>query len=263
MSDELQILRKLQRGMVHAKLVKHRVNRFLEGKANGIATERDPENDELVLKAYSRGEVPPSISVLTGECLYQFRSALHHVACHLAERNGKSIAADRNIEFPIRWQDTPNDAKGARWWNERIGKLCAQKQAVIKREQPFERTKHAPRTDPLWLLYELSDFDRHKSVHTSIVATDLFRFETNPPEAKASCVLVSETFGPVDGETEIARYRFEHRGPALTVSVNAEARFNVTFGPGTSAAGLPIVGTLGQIGERVGLLFQELHTPCP
>ena len=260
----MQVLEKIRRGKSHAQLASHRARRFLESKANGVVQDFDSEPEYLIVKAYSRRAAPPSLSILTGECLYQLRSALNHLICHLAEANGESIVDDVKIEFPIRWQDTnraTND--GLKWWEERIGKLCSVKQAIILSEQPFERWKHEPKSDPLWLLYALSDFDRHKSVHATMVTTNLARFETEPAEAVASFVKVSEVFGPVNGDAEVARFRIAHSAPVASVEVKSDVRLELVFDGGTAAAGLPIVSTLGAIGMRVAEVFDALRKPCP
>lgn len=261
MSDLLDLSRKMQRALAHAKLLKYRTTRFLESEANGVTHDFDSEPGYLIVKAHIGRPLPPSLAILTGESLYQLRSVLNHLVWHLSEVNsGKRIYERCAIEFPIR--DSPTGKGSTRWWGDRIGLLTPTQQTVVKGEQPYVRYKNAPESDPLWLLYELSDYDRHRSLHTTIVTTSESTFAVVPPDLRSAYRMVGgPTFGPVDGDTEVVRFEIVHKGPQTTVQVESQARFNITFAQGTpAAAGYPVVSTIGAIAIRVYEIFEALSS---
>lgn len=251
MNDRDLIILKVRRGQAHTKLLQYRVDRFLESKTHEVIHDLESEPGYLVVKVKLRRDVPPSIGLLAGEALYQFRSALDHFVCDAARRTSHSV--DRNMEFPI-------FADPDRWklgWKRRIGMLSKEDIAAIKEEQPFNRYDPAE-LDPLWWLAELARLDRHQAVHPVLVAVQMRNFRVNPPALTRSFRLISQPPGPLNGETEVARYAIDHKGPQAPVHVQSDFVLNVSFGGGSTVTPYPVVNTFGAIGVRVGEMLQRL-----
>ncbi len=249
---------KLTRAGKHLKALHRTIQRFLNGKANGVVNDYTSEPGYLIVKAFARREPPPSCSGLIGETLYHDRAALDYMACDLARYNGQVV--DRNVEFPIflRREDFRNSASGnlTDAVTKRMGLLRADHQAVIEDEQPFQRKHGDPEDDPLWLLYRLSNFDRHQFIHVTSVITNTSFHSFTPPEAAARFEQVSVSYGAFESEAEVARFRILD-GPKLDVHVQSDVRFSIAFSDEGPGAGRPVLQVLGGIGVRVAEIMQR------
>lgn len=249
---------KLTRATRHLKALHRTIQRFLNGKANGVINDFTSEPGYLIVKAFAHREPPPTCSGLIGETLYHQRAALDYMACDLARYNKQVV--DDHVEFPIFLKRehfrNPVSGKLTPAVEKRIRLLRADHQAVIEDEQPFQGRHGKPEDDPLWLLYRLSNFDRHQFIHlTSIIANTSFHNFT-PMEAGVRFQQVSVTYGAFKSEAEVARYRILP-GPELDVHVQSNVRFDVAFDDKGPGAGRPVLRTLGGIGVRVSEIIQR------
>jgi len=213
----------------------------------------------LSVKVNCRRPPSPEWSVHAGEALYQFRSTLDHLACLLAEKNGQAV--DDVTEFPIflKRSDYRNaDGTLTKGVRRRIGKLSPEDQAAIEGAQPFNRSDGSPETDPLWLLYRLSNYDRHQFFHLVEHAVSTGYAEFSPAWFSRHVTQISANFGPFEGETEVAHYTIAYDGPQLAVQVNSRVTFEIAFGQPGPAAGLSVIGTLRDIGIRVAEITSRL-----
>jgi len=245
--------------MKHLKNLHRTVNRFLNGKANGVTNDFTTKPGYLIVKAFSRRQVPPSLSGLIGECLYNERAALDYFACELARRNEQPV--DNYVEFPIFKEPTkfrnPNTGNLTEAVVNRMGLLHPKHQAVIEDEQPFKGRHGKPEDDPLWLLYRLSNYDRHQFLHVTSVIRDANVQNFKPRKAAARFEQVSISYGAFEREAEVARYRILD-GPALEMHVDSDVRFDVAFGDGGPCDGRKVVSTLADIGVRVSGIIKRL-----
>ncbi len=249
---------KLTRATKHLKALHRTIDRFLKGKANGIANDFTSEPGYLIVKAFSRSGPPPSCSGLIGEILYHQRAALDYMACELARYNKQVV--DDLVEFPIFLERdrfrSPVTGNLTPSVEKRIGLLRPDHQAVIEDEQPFQGRHGKPEDDPLWLLYRLSNFDRHQFIHLTSIITNTSFHDFTPSEAAARFKQISVTYGAFESQAEVARFAIL-RGPALDVEVQSNVRFDVAFGDKGPGAGRPVLNTLGAIGVRIGEIIQR------
>lgn len=256
---ELAVAYKLRRGMRQLKTLERRIKRYLNGKANGIVNDFASEPGNLVVRAFSRRKPPPTCSALIGEYLYHTRAALDYMACELVRRNDKIV--DKLVEWPIFCDrdDFRNPVSGqfTPAVKKRIGLIASKYQAIIEDEQPFQRRHGQPEDDPLAILYELSNYDRHQFIHLTSVVTNASFHDFVPREATARLQQVSVTYGAFKNNTEIARFHILP-GPELDVHVQSEVRFDVAFGDGGPRAGQPLLSTLGGIGVRVAEILRRI-----
>ena len=251
---------KLTRSIKHLKALDRTIKRFLEGKANGVVHDFTSEPGYLIVKAINRREPPSSCSGLIGETLYHQRAALDYMACELARYNKQVV--DNNVEFPIflKREHFRNPASGnlSDAVKKRIGLLRSDHQTVIEDEQPFQGRHGEPEDDPLWLLYCLSNFDRHQFIHLTSVITNASFHNFTPREASARLQQVSVSYGAFESEAEVARFRIIP-GPELDMHVQSDVRFDVAFGDGGPGAGRPVRQTLGGIGVRIADIMQRFR----
>jgi len=259
-ADPIWLAIKLARGVQHLKSINDEVTKLVESEECGIIPDLQSEPGYLVIKAYMRSAPSPLCSIHVGEALYQMRSTLDHLVCHLTESNGQVV--ENKTEFPIflKREDFRDDSGNlTRAIRARIGGILPEHQALIEREQAFQGKYGAAEDDPLWWLYELSNFDRHHFPHLVGHATLDAHADITPQWfADRYFTLQSTNFGAFEGETEVARYRIDPAAndvtPIVRVQVNSHVSFGIAFGNEGPGAGRPVVSTLKAIGDRVSRL---------
>lgn len=250
---------KLNRASTHLKELHRTVNRFLGSKANGVENDFTSEEGYLIVRAFSRRKVPGSCPGLIGDFLYNERAALDYWACELVRVNGGEVGEKTN--FPIfieqaKFRD-PGNKQLRRVIKEKVGQAHWKHLEVIEEEQPFQGVHGVPEDDPLWLLYLLSNHDRHQFAALTSVVTNAGSQKFTPRQAGERFQLVSATDGEVEREREVARYRIVD-GPAMSAHVHSDLIFDIAFGPGGPCAGRPVVSTLAGIAVRAGELIERL-----
>jgi hypothetical protein len=109
-------------------------------------------------------------SPLIGEFLYDVRSALDHLAWQLAVLHCAPCSPPNGIRFPVfcsrkKFFECMKDGK--RWafgsGVYQFRAMSAEAQTRILALQPYERRKN-PERDPLWVLHQLCNQDKHESL---------------------------------------------------------------------------------------------------
>jgi len=243
---------KMSRARVHFKAIDRSIKRFNASNANSVVNDFYTEPGYLIVNAVSRREPSRYLSQLIGDWLYNIRATLDYTACELARINGEAI--DDKVEFPIFLEPhkyrNPNTGQVTNAIKDRIGKLHPIHQAIIEEEQPFKGRYGEPEDDPLWLLYRLSNFDRHQLAHLTSVVTNASFHNFTPPEHAARFQRVSVTYGAFEKKAEVAKFRILP-GPDIEVHVDSAVRFDVAFDKEGPGAGRPVLSTLSDIGRRV------------
>ena len=256
---EFAITYRLNRGSRHLNTLYRRIRRFLDSKAYRVVNDMTSDPGYLVVKGRVRRGPPPTCSALIGEYLYHERAALNYMACELVRRNNGIV--DSKVEWPIFMRRdkfrNPATGKFTAAIESRIGKIASKYYAIIEDEQPFQGRYGQPEDDPLAIIYELSNYDRHQFIHLTTIVTNASTHNFTPREAAARFQQVSVKYGTFENDTEIARFRILD-GPELQVHVGTNVRFDVAFGDGGPRAGEGVVTTLGEIGGRVGKVMQRI-----
>jgi hypothetical protein len=243
---------KLAAGYNHVNRIQQEHSALIESEDCGVISDLKADPGYLAVKVYCRRPPSPEWSIHAGEALYQFRSALDHLACWLTEKNGEPV--EEKTEFPIfleRDDFRNSDGTLKKRVRQRIGGMSSDDQAAIEREQPFNRTEGMPADDPLWLLYRLSNYDRHQFLHLIELAAATGYNEFTPSWFARHVTQVSANFGPFERETEVSRFDISYDGPPVAVQVKNHVTFEIAFGKEGPGAGMPVINTLRQIGLRV------------
>ncbi len=130
---------------------------FRQSKPYSFFTEKNPDIDEVVVKARLSAGLSPDIQRLVGNIVTDLRSALDYMVCEL------SIITDGDanrsgIEFPIAQDRDEFEKAGTQ---RKIRRLPISARDAIGRLQPYKRGYGAP----IWAMNEL----RRKNIHHRIV----------------------------------------------------------------------------------------------
>lgn len=209
-----------------------------------IAHHMEAQTGEDIYTAMLREEPDPLWSVRTGECLYGFRSALDHLALELADKFTPTAPAAvvEGSEFPIFGSRAPTGAE----LKKRIGAIDPAAQAIIEALQPHHRGDPDYTRDPLWMLNELCNVDKHRSLNIVVVSNAGIASTVSGGSIDA----MTFTKGTLHHGAEVLRVK---SSPGIPGQMQMEFKFSyvVSFGDGPPAFGQPVIGTLVAIERRI------------
>jgi hypothetical protein len=179
------VVLKLTRAEEHLATLNQSIEEFLKSDFYSTRGELDRQRRILLRVDEIHTETPAAWGVLIGEIIYNLRSALDHlayelaVANHLPARLPEKIAA--TSAFPIfrngrkyrkrtRKGDPANDSG-----LYKIRGCHRTAQAAIRRMQPYHRRKN-PDAWTLWQLEQLSNIDKHRTLHLTAAQTAMSRY---------------------------------------------------------------------------------------
>lgn len=170
------------------------------------------------------------LGVLIGDVIHQLRACLDHAVYALATRNGRVLTDKevKNLEFLIRKTRTDFDAD----WRVSQGffksLIGVDELTVMESCQPYKRNPASPSSDPLWLLRELDNIDKHRSVlileNRVVVSGTAFGEEVEGTRLSAKFRFIKE---PAKPNTEVFTIDWPHPGKPAAVSMDDMSRFVV------------------------------------
>jgi hypothetical protein len=103
---------------------------------------------------------------MIGDYVHNARSALDQVIFAISySRNPDEFANDRTTSFPIfNDRDAFNRPRRNRPALHEIRGIPPDAKAIVEGLQPYHRGKDAA-SDPLWLVHEMSNIDKHRNIH--------------------------------------------------------------------------------------------------
>jgi hypothetical protein len=117
------------------------------------------ENNAWIVCHFNGPRVPIRLGILLGECVFNMRSALDNLVCALM-RMKNSHAPCKGTQFPIiRAQQEWENRRGV-WLNG----VEPAAQTFIRKLQPFNRRPDNPDHDPLSILNDLCNSDKHRAM---------------------------------------------------------------------------------------------------
>jgi hypothetical protein len=152
---------KLRRAYIHRDDLYGRIQGFIDGGAYRAFRDDKTEAGKRLWRVHVLKE-PPVVEwgALIGDCLFNFRSALDHLAYDLAvAHSGFPLApeVDKHSEFPI-FVDSPLTASKRK---RMIGGVDPKAGDLIETMQPYGRKDRAA----LKYLHDLQRFDKHRTLH--------------------------------------------------------------------------------------------------
>ena len=138
-----------------------------------VVAERERYSSSSYALRFEPGQIsdpPAEWSAIIGEIAHDLRSALDLLACELALF--RSATTDiRDVSFPIRlYGPAANPApRKPRWRGDLVAPFGRPHRARIERLQPYHR-RNGRRRNFLWLLQELNNADKHRTIQTLAVS---------------------------------------------------------------------------------------------
>lgn len=156
-------LRKVARAKEHLDALTTLSDEFFKRELYSVRHELDPDAPDWIRHILVvADDPPPEWGALLGDVVQNLRAALDHLVWRLVPLTGAK--GDRRTQFPI--------VCYARAWNGAQGRnlrgVHKEHRALIRALQPFQRS-HSVQFHPLAQLVWLSNVDKHRLVHTSLV----------------------------------------------------------------------------------------------
>lgn len=246
---------KLNRAEEHLHAIKELVDAFAGSDFYESVTEPHPEKGLLVVRARNVRNPPPEISLLVGECVFNFRSALDQIAFAMASAHTQPLPKSfaKSSAFPIFNNGPQYRGRGGPPADRKIRGMSRTGKAIIERLQPYHRRKN-PRLKALWRLEELSNIDKHRLIHTTGAIGIKSRFRVFGAGI-TRVTKIEPIFGPVTENAIVGRV-FGAFDPEAGVNVEAQIQPDIAFdrrSEGKSIRGRSVMMTLLWIRECIVL----------
>ncbi len=237
---------KLLRAKQHLHALEREIKGWLATQPYSKTGEFDSHTGEHIVWAEVIGDMPNDISLLVGDCIFNFRACLDHLAYSLAvAHTGEPLPADmaKASEFPIcnhpDWyrRDGPRKIRG----------IVPAAQTVIERLQPYN-SGNGWENHALWVLSDLSNIDKHRKLHILLISL----VDTALPMLPNVYTQWLDIAGPcaIKGKTQIAHYKARTLDQRAAVQVNILTAFDIAF-ERPPLDNFPVVTTLRQISAFV------------
>ncbi|HSZ03977.1 MAG TPA: hypothetical protein VK778_02105 [Solirubrobacteraceae bacterium] len=205
----------------------------------------EAQTGERVGVAMLREQPNPQWALDIGDCLYGFRSSLDHLAFELAEHHTaaplpSNIAKD--TEFPIYGPMAPDQ----NLLTKKIGAIDPAAKAIIEALQPHHRGNPAFERDPLWILSQLCNLDKHRTLHVVVPAKKGIKLNL----ISGLIGNVQYASGPVNHGAEVIRFSLTPDDQG-NMEVQLHLPYFVSFSEDSPAFGEPVIATLNAITGRI------------
>lgn len=140
------------------------------GAENPVRLRIDIAADRMSWEAHWDMSEPPveAWAMILSDAIHQLRATLDNTLHFIAEQEGASAKQLKKVQFPIVLaKEGWSDAAG------RIAMLPERVASVIEQMQPFQRSEPERPSDPLWLLSELNNADKHRVILASTLDSRL------------------------------------------------------------------------------------------
>ncbi|HSH59386.1 MAG TPA: hypothetical protein VK988_07040 [Acidimicrobiales bacterium] len=238
------------------------LNRLVEeginnGEAHSVFAEQDPDTGEMVLCGVGR-DIPRSWGPLVGDIVHGLRAALDNLVWSLSAHFSSSPPPPNPIPRKDRWRKVafPVVTDPSKWatvagkclWviEDRRPHLVDE----FKDLQPFHTRQNAPEREPLAILEELWNIDKHRhpplvALWTEVDPLDILAEPTFP--GGRFRVVSTSSSRPLEADAvELARFKpyglFPQAG--VEVNVNYGIGVDIAFNQGAPAFGGEVIDTL-------------------
>jgi hypothetical protein len=246
---------KLRRAYQHLQSLDESIQRWGQTNPYAIADEFDPNAGEHVV-SISQVRAAPVVdwALITGDALHNLRSTLDHLICTLIKHKEPSHGCF-GTGFPV--------LKDPAIWDFRKGGRLAPNSglrklgpiddawiiATVRQLQPFVRWKKAGKEEPLWILNELVNADKHRTPNLGQVFLYQPEIIFNPPHG-AETVWVKPA-GPFESGDELARYRLTRGSAEGDVKAKTNYGVDIVFKDPGPAEGTKVTVMLDWLFDTV------------
>jgi hypothetical protein len=249
---------KLQRAQEQLSELQATVESFRELKPYRFTSEYDANRRRLTLRAKFLRPLDGMWGVQIGEIVHNWRSALDHLVWELVIHHTGAPPTSNKTCFPI--FETNGGYKGRS--GPCIAGVSPTAAALIGSKQPFATGEGA--SSPLWQLYELSNFDKHRTLHLMGAFFEARKYELVGLAPAVPMKTDPKISGPFEDGTEFLVVEFGGTAdpfsvPVEQVKMEGDLRIDIAFDdrcrPVANARVIPI---LGGIGRRVHETIEEI-----
>jgi hypothetical protein len=239
---------KLRRANEHLEALDREIETFLRRNPYAAVDQFNPESMQSVIWMAVREDPPFRWSAIIGDVVHNLRSMLDHLAWQLVIKAGNKPDPGRTA-YPVFHRNpfdpaTPNVKSELARWNQRVSGMDDADIALIKTTQPYERGD-AFRDHPLYVLNELSNWDKHRELHLCGSVLQGSTFHIKETRNARWGLLESRPFGPFVDKTVVAVYQIMPTvADDFDVKMNVRVSFGVAFAEGNPAAGRGVRETL-------------------
>ncbi len=153
--------------------LEHAIGAAIQQHPYSVAHDLNSEPGWCIFRYKAGAAADPSWGVCVGEILHNHRAALDEVAWQLAKRNVRRKPR-KSTQFPIcAFLKSKHPKKGTGYYRaiapNQLVDIASQHRPFFERQQPYH-SRNGRRHDPLWLLKEMNDSDKHHTIHVVLVA---------------------------------------------------------------------------------------------
>jgi hypothetical protein len=236
---------KLNRAKDHLQALDSELRVFMRSDFYELAREDDADGLGYVDRVQHVEEIPDAVSATLGDCIQNLRSCLDHIVWEIAPpatklqsspddpcwRPGymRPVEPESKPAFPI--FIAPDDF--VRDGKRQIKLLPQDAQTIIERLQPgfgwdkgIARGRPRPIHHPLWVLHELSNIDKHRTIHPVAASGRLVYYRGGGVPDWGSFTARS---GPLKPGAELVRVRYGSPEMARDVKVDYQLAFGVAL----------------------------------
>lgn len=256
---------KVRRASVQLKRLKLSIQRFDAGHPYRIDKYVNPDTGEFGFHFALHRHWHDDWAILIGEYIHNLRSALDHLVYELVRlETGHPPPLLGRTQFPIfdREFDEKKPGKrkgfhsGAKPMLVGVGDTA---RALIEREQPYKTGER--QSSPLWHLHELSNWDKHRTIHLTHALSQSFTIEAPFP---AVHFVHCRQAGPLKNGAILGGGMFALRDRPLSewvdqVDVKFKFTADIGFEHPHAVKGLLVRPTLSAIGGRVVRILNSVH----
>jgi hypothetical protein len=185
----------------------------------------DAETSEWVVRFRVLDDAPLRWGVLIGDVAHNLRSALDHLAWQLVLLNGAEPSW--RTQFPIFVEEA--GYRRASGGQAQIAGMSEEDKERIDQLQPFRHAAGEARPHELAVLQFLSNVDKHRVVHTSLVQTAGSQFGIHGLNDVSGLTDIAPQFGLLVDGAELVRIGVVTDGPDPSLVVDAQLDLSVVF----------------------------------
>jgi hypothetical protein len=207
----------------------------------------EPASNDWVVRFRVHEEPPIECAVVIGDVIHDLRSAVDHLAWQLVIANGAEPTA--RTQFPIY---STEQSYGAERAQQVLVGMSDEDKRTIESFQPFRQDAAADRPHELAVLQELSNVDKHRVVHATLIQTAGSSFTIYGLEDASGMGPVRPQFGVLEDGAELARIQLVPAGDSPRIQVDANLDLAFAFAdPDSLVYNENVLGVLVEIGEYV------------
>jgi len=235
--------KRIERAKHHLTEFKRDIESRGANREYGVFPEGDEKTGEQVLRAKLPFDLRLTWGLMVGDVTHSLRSALDNLIWQLVLANGRDPTFQRN-SFPI-FLDV---AKYGADIGTSLAGVRRDAATHIEGLQPYH-ARNAPEHEPLWLLHDLDNWDKHRVPNMALIDIMVARFrllEDSTQVDLRSIVEKGMRKGPFQDGAEVARFSLPEIPPKPPFNVGVEYQFDarIAFEQGGPGKGHPVLDFL-------------------